>query len=44
MAMMTMEQLEEDYHRVEQAIRFIEEEVLRQPSLAEIASAAPGRM
>ncbi len=37
---MTMEQLEEDYHRVEQAIRFIEEETLRQPSLGEIAEAA----
>jgi len=38
--MMTMEQLEEDYHRVEQAIRFIEGEALRQPSLADIAAAA----
>lgn len=38
--MMTMEQLEEDYHRVERAIRFIEDEALRQPSLAEIANAA----
>ncbi|MGO9310918.1 MAG: bifunctional helix-turn-helix domain-containing protein/methylated-DNA--[protein]-cysteine S-methyltransferase [Spirochaetia bacterium] len=35
-----MEQLEEDYGRVESAIRFIETEVLRQPSLAEIANAA----
>ena len=38
--MMTMEQLEEDYHRVERAIHFIEEEALRQPSLAEIAAAS----
>jgi AraC family transcriptional regulator, regulatory protein of adaptative response / methylated-DNA-[protein]-cysteine methyltransferase len=38
--MMTMEQLEEDYGRVESAIRFIETEALRQPSLGEIASAA----
>ena len=38
--MMTMEQLEEDYHRVEQAIRFIEGEALRQPSLGDIAAAA----
>jgi AraC family transcriptional regulator of adaptative response/methylated-DNA-[protein]-cysteine methyltransferase len=38
--MMTMEQLDEDYHRVEQAIRFIEEEALRQPSLGEVAAAA----
>ena len=35
--MMTMEQLEEDYGRVESAIRFIETEALRQPSLGEIA-------
>ena len=38
--MMTMEQIEEDYGRIESAIRFIEDEALRQPSLAEIASAA----
>lgn len=38
--MMTMEQLEEDYGRVESAIRFIETEALRQPSLGEIAGAA----
>ena len=38
--MMSMGQLEEDYHRVEQAIRFIEEQALRQPSLGEIAAAA----
>jgi len=38
--MMTMEQMEEDYGRVESAIRFIETEALRQPSLAEIANAA----
>jgi AraC family transcriptional regulator of adaptative response/methylated-DNA-[protein]-cysteine methyltransferase len=38
--MTSMEQLEEDYHRVECAIRFIEESALRQPSLAEIAGAA----
>ncbi len=38
--MTPMEQLEEDYGRVESAIRFIEEEALRQPSLAEIANAA----
>lgn len=38
--MMTMEQMEEDYGRVESAIRFIEGEALRQPSLAEIAEAA----
>jgi AraC family transcriptional regulator of adaptative response/methylated-DNA-[protein]-cysteine methyltransferase len=38
-AMMTMEQLEEDYRRVERAIHFIEEEALRQPSLGEIAAA-----
>jgi len=37
--MMSMEQLEEDYGRVESAIRFIEKEALRQPSLAEIANA-----
>jgi AraC family transcriptional regulator of adaptative response/methylated-DNA-[protein]-cysteine methyltransferase len=37
---MTMEQMEEDYGRVESAIRFIETEALRQPSLAEIANAA----
>ncbi len=36
--MTTMETLEEDYVRVEKAIRFIETEALRQPSLAEIAS------
>jgi AraC family transcriptional regulator, regulatory protein of adaptative response / methylated-DNA-[protein]-cysteine methyltransferase len=35
-----MEQLEQDYGRVESAIRFIETETLRQPSLAEIAGAA----
>jgi len=33
-----MEQLEEDYGRVERAIRFIEEHHLRQPSLAEVSS------
>jgi len=38
--MTSMEQLEEDYGRVECAIRFIEAEALRQPSLAEIANAA----
>jgi AraC family transcriptional regulator, regulatory protein of adaptative response / methylated-DNA-[protein]-cysteine methyltransferase len=38
--MMTMEQLGEDYGRIEKAIRFIETEALRQPSLAEIAEAA----
>ncbi len=38
--MTSMEQLEEDYGRVESAIRFIEKEALRQPSLAEIANAA----
>jgi AraC family transcriptional regulator of adaptative response/methylated-DNA-[protein]-cysteine methyltransferase len=38
--MMTMEQREEDYGRIESAIRFIEAEALRQPSLAEIAGAA----
>ena len=38
--MMTMDQLEEDYGRVESAIRFIETEALRQPSLGEIAGAA----
>jgi AraC family transcriptional regulator of adaptative response/methylated-DNA-[protein]-cysteine methyltransferase len=38
-SMMTMEQLEEDYGRIESAIRFIETEALRQPSLAEIAAA-----
>jgi AraC family transcriptional regulator, regulatory protein of adaptative response / methylated-DNA-[protein]-cysteine methyltransferase len=38
--MMMMEQMEEDYGRVESAIRFIESEALRQPSLAEIAEAA----
>jgi len=36
--MTTMEVLEEDYLRVEKAIRFIETEALRQPSLAEIAA------
>jgi AraC family transcriptional regulator of adaptative response/methylated-DNA-[protein]-cysteine methyltransferase len=36
--MTTMEMLEEDYARVEKAIRFIEAHALRQPSLAEIAS------
>jgi AraC family transcriptional regulator of adaptative response/methylated-DNA-[protein]-cysteine methyltransferase len=36
--MTTMEALEEDYIRVEKAIRFIETEALRQPSLAEISS------
>jgi len=36
--MTTMETLEEDYTRVEKAIRFIETEALRQPSLAEISS------
>jgi len=38
--MMTMEQLDEDYRRVERAIHFIEKEALRQPSLGEIAAAA----
>jgi AraC family transcriptional regulator, regulatory protein of adaptative response / methylated-DNA-[protein]-cysteine methyltransferase len=38
--MMTIDQLEEDYGRVETAIRFIETEALRQPTLAEIAGAA----
>jgi AraC family transcriptional regulator of adaptative response/methylated-DNA-[protein]-cysteine methyltransferase len=38
--MVTMEQLDEDYRRVERAINFIEEEALRQPSLAEVAAAA----
>ena len=38
--MMTIDQLEEDYGRVESAIRFIETEALRQPSLGEIAGAA----
>ena len=38
--MNTMEQLEEDYARVERAIRFIESQALRQPSLAEIAADA----
>jgi len=33
----TMESLEEDYTRVEKAIRFIEAQALRQPSLGEIA-------
>ncbi len=37
--MTTMEQLEENYARVERAIRFIERNALRQPSLAEIAAA-----
>jgi AraC family transcriptional regulator of adaptative response/methylated-DNA-[protein]-cysteine methyltransferase len=36
--MMSMELLEEDYIRVEKAIRFIETQALRQPSLADIAS------
>jgi AraC family transcriptional regulator, regulatory protein of adaptative response / methylated-DNA-[protein]-cysteine methyltransferase len=36
--MTTMEMLEEDYNRVEKAIRFIEEHALRQPSLEEISS------
>ena len=34
----TMESLEEDYTRVEKAIRFIETQALRQPSLGEIAN------
>jgi AraC family transcriptional regulator of adaptative response/methylated-DNA-[protein]-cysteine methyltransferase len=34
------EQLAEDYRRVEQAIRFLEQNVRRQPSLAEIAAAS----
>jgi AraC family transcriptional regulator of adaptative response/methylated-DNA-[protein]-cysteine methyltransferase len=38
--MVTMEQLQEDYGRVERAIRFIETESQRQPSLPEIADAA----
>jgi len=36
--MTTTEMLEEDYARVETAIRFIESQALRQPSLAEIAA------
>ena len=36
--MTTMETMEEDYTRVEKAIRFIETEALRQPSLTEISS------
>jgi len=35
--MTTMEQLDDDYRRVERAIHFIEGQALRQPSLAEIA-------
>ncbi len=38
--MASMEQLQEDYGRVESAIRFIEQSAMRQPSLAEIAQAA----
>ncbi|HET6452672.1 MAG TPA: bifunctional helix-turn-helix domain-containing protein/methylated-DNA--[protein]-cysteine S-methyltransferase [Spirochaetia bacterium] len=38
--MMTAEQIDEDYRRVERAIRFLEQEALRQPSLAEVAEAA----
>jgi AraC family transcriptional regulator, regulatory protein of adaptative response / methylated-DNA-[protein]-cysteine methyltransferase len=38
--MSTMEQLADDYARVERAIEFIERRALRQPSLAEIAEAA----
>jgi len=34
------EQWEDDYRRVESSIRFIEDEALRQPSLAEVAAAA----
>ena len=37
--MTTMEQLADDYGRVERAISFIEKQALRQPSLAEIAAA-----
>ena len=37
--MNTMEQLAEDYGRVEQAIQFIEKHALRQPGLDEIAAA-----
>jgi len=36
--MTTMEQLEDDYRRIERAIHFIEGQALRQPSLAEIAA------
>ena len=36
--MTTMESLEEDYARVERAIRFIEAQALKQPSLGEIAT------
>jgi AraC family transcriptional regulator of adaptative response/methylated-DNA-[protein]-cysteine methyltransferase len=36
--MTTMEQLEDDYQRVEHAIHFIEGQALRQPSLSEIAA------
>jgi AraC family transcriptional regulator, regulatory protein of adaptative response / methylated-DNA-[protein]-cysteine methyltransferase len=38
--MSTMEQLADDYERVERAIAFIEERALRQPSLSEIAEAS----
>jgi len=38
--MTTMTQMEEDYGRIERSIRFIEEQALRQPSLAEVAAAA----
>jgi AraC family transcriptional regulator, regulatory protein of adaptative response / methylated-DNA-[protein]-cysteine methyltransferase len=38
--MSTMEQLADDYARVERAIAFIEERALRQPSLTEIAEAS----
>jgi AraC family transcriptional regulator of adaptative response/methylated-DNA-[protein]-cysteine methyltransferase len=36
--MTTMEQLEDDYQRIERAIHFIEGQALRQPSLGEIAA------
>jgi len=38
--MMTMEQLEEDYGRVEKAIRFLEENAHGQPSLSAVAASA----
>ncbi len=37
MELATYEQLAEDYRRIEQAIRFLEENYRRQPSLAEVA-------
>ena len=36
--MINFNQLSEDYHRIEQAIRFLEENVRRQPDLAEVAT------